>query len=117
MKCWYSSYIYTGHSCAFVKVLFVCERSWVQIWIDNKIYLDDRSFHFSHFYYSENDGHQSILKMAQNYNNDTKFSGRYAWANSADPDQTALRGQSDQGLHCFPFRLHRLDSLLYGRAM
>ena len=24
--------------------------------------------------------------------------------------------QSDQGLHCLPFRLHRLNSLLYGRA-
>ena len=24
--------------------------------------------------------------------------------------------QSDQGLHCLPFRLHRLDSLLFGRA-
>ena len=24
--------------------------------------------------------------------------------------------QSDQGLQCLPFRLHRLDSLLYGRA-
>ena len=24
--------------------------------------------------------------------------------------------QSDQGVHCFLFRLHRLDSLLYGRA-
>ena len=24
--------------------------------------------------------------------------------------------QSDQGLHYLPFRLHRLDSLLYGRA-
>ena len=24
--------------------------------------------------------------------------------------------QSDQGLHCLPFRLHRLDSLLYGKA-
>ena len=24
--------------------------------------------------------------------------------------------QSDQGLHCLPFRLHLLDSLLYGRA-
>ena len=45
--------------------------------------------------------------------NDPKFSDRYAWANSADPDQTE---QSDQGLHCLPFRLHRLDSLLYGRA-
>ena len=24
--------------------------------------------------------------------------------------------QSDQGLHCLPFRLHGLDSLLYGSA-
>ena len=27
-----------------------------------------------------------------------------------------LEEQSDQGLHCLLFRLHRLDSLLYGRA-
>ena len=27
-----------------------------------------------------------------------------------------LEEQSDQGLHCLPSRLHRLDSLLYGRA-
>ena len=27
-----------------------------------------------------------------------------------------LQEQSDQGLHCLPFRLHYLDSLLYGRA-
>ena len=27
-----------------------------------------------------------------------------------------LEEQSDQGLHCLPFHLHRLDSLLYGRA-
>ena len=45
------------------------------------------------------------------YCNDPKFSDRYAWANSADPDLTAPRS-----LHCLPFRLHRLDSLLYGRA-
>ena len=59
------------------------------------------------------------------YRNDPKFSDRYAWANSADPDQTQtvqtqirllLEEQSDQGLHCLPIRLHRLDSLLYGRA-
>ena len=36
------------------------------------------------------------------YRNDPQFLDRYAWANSADPDQT------DQGLHCLPFRLHRL---------
>ena len=42
------------------------------------------------------------------------FRDRYAWANSAVQDQT--EEQSDQGLHCLPFRLHRLDSLLYGGA-
>ena len=41
------------------------------------------------------------------YRIDPKFSDRYALANSADPE-------SDQGLHCSPFLLHRLDSLLYG---
>ena len=45
------------------------------------------------------------------YLNDPKFSDRYASANIANPDQTA-----PQGLHCLPFRLHHLDSLLYGRA-
>ena len=27
-----------------------------------------------------------------------------------------LEEQSDQGLHCLPYRLHRLDSLVYGKA-
>ena len=27
-----------------------------------------------------------------------------------------LEEQSDQGLHCLPFRLHHLDSLLYGSS-
>ena len=46
------------------------------------------------------------------YLNDPKFSDRYAWTNSAD----LLEEHSDQSAHCLPFRLHRLDSLLYGRA-
>ena len=46
------------------------------------------------------------------YRNDPKFLDRYAWANTADPDQTAPGEQSDQGLHCLPFRLHRLDSMV-----
>ena len=25
--------------------------------------------------------------------------------------------QSDQGLHCLPFRLHHLDALLYGKSI
>ena len=32
------------------------------------------------------------LYCASKYRNDPKFSDRYAWANSADPDQTAPRG-------------------------
>ena len=36
------------------------------------------------------------------YRNDPKFSDRYTWANSADPDQE----QSVQGLHYLQFRLH-----------
>ena len=77
------------------------------------------------------------------YCNDPKFLDRYAWANCADPDQTApwgkfenlgskslqisvknslimpydLKEQSDLGLHCLPFCLHRLDSILYSRIL
>ena len=46
-----------------------------------------------------------------NYRNDPKFSDRQTWANSV-----VLEEQSDQGLYFLPFCLHRLDSLLYGRA-
>ena len=42
---------------------------------------------------------------------------------TARPGQTVqtqifllLEEPSDQGLHCLPFRLHHLDSLLYGKA-
>ena len=40
----------------------------------------------------------------------------FGWANSVDPDQTALWEQSDQGLHCLLFHLHLLDKLLYGKT-
>ena len=50
------------------------------------------------------------------YRNDPKFSDRYAWATEQTQIRLLLEEQSDQGLHCLPFRLHRLDSLLYGRA-
>ena len=52
----------------------------------------------------------TFLKETLIYRNDPKFSDRYAWANSADTDQTA------PSLHCLPFCPHRLDSLLYGKA-
>ena len=49
----------------------------------------------------------TIIAFGRYYRNEPKFSDRYAWANNADPDQT--EEQSDHGLHCLPFRLHRLD--------
>ena len=71
---------------------------------------------------------QSTDFACNTYRNDPKFSGIHSWANSVDTDQTAptvlqdsvdpdqifLEEQSDQGLHCLPFCLHLLDSLLYG---
>ena len=36
----------------------------------------------------------------------------YVRANSVDSDQTALKEQSDQDLHCLPFFLHLLEALL-----
>ena len=41
--------------------------------------------------------------------NDHKFSNRWAWRNSLDPDQ-------GQGLHRLQFRRHVLVSLLYGNG-
>ena len=56
-----------------------------------------------------------IIRTVQNFKSDyrnvCKFSDRQIWANSVDPDQTA-----PQGPHCLPFQLHRLDTLLYGKA-
>ena len=37
----------------------------------------------------------------------------YVIANSVDSDQTALKEQSDQDLHCLPFFLHLLEALLH----
>ena len=36
----------------------------------------------------------------------------YVCENSVDSDQTALKEQSDQDLHCLPFFLHLLEALL-----
>ena len=43
------------------------------------------------------------------YHNDPKFSDRFIWANSADPDQTAPRGAvwSGSSLFAIPFALFR----------
>ena len=52
-------------------------------------------------------------KQVYIYCNDPKFSDRQVWANSAAPDQT--EEQSDEGVHCLPFRLHPLDTVLCGK--
>ena len=48
------------------------------------------------------------------YRNDPKFSDRYAWENSADPDQTAPRRAVWSGSTLFA--ILSLDLLLYGGA-
>ena len=53
--------------------------------------------------------------MLGEYHSYPKFLDKQALANSANPDQTApspvlLEEQSDQGLHCLPYHLHRLDN-------
>ena len=52
-------------------------------------------------------------RFLPNYGNSPNFLDRQVFANSADPD---LEEQSDQGLHCLPFRLHLYDMLLYGKG-
>ena len=48
------------------------------------------------------------------HNDDSMFSDRLVWVNSENPNQTGLN-KTDQGLHCLPFRLHYLDTLLFTR--
>ena len=50
------------------------------------------------------------------YRNDPKFSDRYVWANSADPDQTVPRGAVWSGSTLFVILSAWLDSLLCDRA-
>ena len=46
------------------------------------------------------------------YRKNFKYWDMYVRANSVDSDQTALREQSDQDLHCLPCFLHLLEALL-----
>ena len=54
-----------------------------------------------------------MLITDSKYRNDPKFSDRYAWANSADPDQTAPRGAvwSGSTLFAIPFASFGLITL------
>ena len=53
-----------------------------------------------------------LYSVLQIYCNDTDRSGQIVQTQI----RLLLEEQSDQGLHCLPFLLHCLDSLLYGRA-
>ena len=44
------------------------------------------------------------MSLAVLFGNDAEYLDRSGAANSADPDQTAPKEQSDQGLHCLIFR-------------
>ena len=47
------------------------------------------------------------------YGKNFKYWDMYVSANSVDSDQTALKEQSDQDLHCLPFFLLLLEALLH----
>ena len=62
------------------------------------------------------------MSRSSHYCNDPMFSDTCVRAVSADSDQTAplirllLEEQSDQGLHCLLFHLHRFDEIPKGLA-
>ena len=61
--------------------------------------------------------HYEILPLKQNiYHNDKSFRTDMPGQTVQTQIRLLLEEQSDQGLHCLPFRFYRLDSLLYGRA-
>ena len=52
------------------------------------------------------------MKKKGKYRKNFKYWDMYVRATSVDSDQTALKEQSDQDLHCLPFFLHLLEALL-----
>ena len=55
--------------------------------------------------------------LSLGYSKDPNFSNKRFWANSAEPDQTALLGESDQRLHCLLFNLLYIKVLRDGRNL
>ena len=56
---------------------------------------------------------RSICYLYMPYHKNSKYWDMYVCANSLDSDQTAVKEQSDQDLHCLPFFLHLLEALLH----
>ena len=53
------------------------------------------------------------VSFSVDYRKNSKYWDMYVCANSIDSDQTALKEQSDQDLHCLPFFLHLLEAFLH----
>ena len=51
--------------------------------------------------------------LKSEYRKKSKYWDMYVWANSVDSDQTALKEQSGQDLHCLSFFLLLLEALLH----
>ena len=58
-------------------------------------------------------GSMLLLERKLYYRKNSKYWDMYVLANNVDSDQTALKEQSDQDLHCLPFFLHLLEALLH----
>ena len=80
-------------------------------------YVDKRKKRKHSMVYAKSRGLRSdcfrhILRIVLTYRKNSKYWDIYVWANSVDSDQTALKEQSDQDLHCLPFFQHLLEALL-----
>ena len=56
---------------------------------------------------------EDLTRIHASYRKNSKYRDMYVSANSLDSDQTALKEQSDQDLHCLPFFLHLLEALVH----
>ena len=54
-----------------------------------------------------------LFTYFNNYRKNSKYWDIYVRANGVDSDQTALKEQSDQELHCLPLCLRLLEALLH----
>ena len=59
-------------------------------------------------------GHLADHCQDQSYRNDPQFSDRYAWANSADPDQTAPLQTASRGAVLSGSTLFAIPCALFG---
>ena len=75
--------------CTFESSICACQHLYLIIWASCQTYLIP---------YPNSQGNSNCHKISY-----TSFEDKPACANSADPDQTAPKEQSDHCLHCLPF--------------